>query len=192
MNEFNPQPKIKREKRKIVKQGKLVKPKKKEKKKSHKSVRNLCLQKAQRNCKIRWQVEHHNTSGLVECISCGAMIPIEKIQGGHFISRQNRATEVLKENIHPQCATCNVLKRGNYLAYEYRMRGFYGDAYVDRIKNMALAKNGVEEAILKLSDADIKYLNEKHTSKWYMAECDRLDSEYNTLTEILDRMIEGK
>jgi len=173
---FNPQPK------------KTKKDKPKKRKVSFKGMRDKCLKKAQRNCKIRWQVETKNTSGLVQCISCGSLVPIASIQGGHFISRQNRATEVEEDNIHPQCATCNVLKKGNYLAYEYALKAKYGNAYVERLKNMALAREGNKDAFEKLSASDKSKVLEKHTAKWYEAECERLDEEYRVLTDKYKRL----
>jgi len=189
MKDFLPQTKPSKK----IKTNKTTKKTKKIKKtKSLSYFRNKCLKIAQKACKIRWQVENKNTSGLVKCISCGAMIPITEIQGGHFITRANRATEVLAENIHPQCSICNCLKHGNYHAYEFNLRKEYGDSYVNRLINMSMAREGNEEALKSLSFKDRELATMKKTAKWYEAETTRLEQEIKSLENQLDSMYEEK
>ena len=64
---------------------------------------------------IRLKYADHR--GMVRCVTCGAMVPWQEIQNGHFVSRKNLATRWDEENCHPQCHTCNVTKVGNLEAY---------------------------------------------------------------------------
>ena len=58
--------------------------------------------------------------GMCRCISCGNIVPFEKIQGGHFRSRMHMATRWNEFNVNGECATCNMqLRNGDHLL-DYR------------------------------------------------------------------------
>lgn len=101
----------------------------------------------------RYVVEREMTSnGFNFCITCGAIV--DNAQGGHFISRTCRATELVEENIHPQCITCNCYKNGDPLKYRAVLMDRYGLEYVTRLENMRFAAEGSEEAMEELSEED--------------------------------------
>lgn len=76
-------------------------------------------------------------SGLVRCISCGAVHHWTKIQNGHYESRANMATRWSESNCHPQCVACNVMQHGNMLAYRRAMVKKYGENKVNQIEAFA-------------------------------------------------------
>lgn len=123
----------------------------KKKKKLH--TREQCLTLAQKLAKLRFLAEY----GRIYCISCGK--PLEMgttdCQGGHYISKTDRATETEPDNIWPQCAKCNVLLSGNIPAYRYNLVRLIGEERVNRIDDMSMARKGNEEAMLRLSEEDI-------------------------------------
>ena len=56
-------------------------------------------------------------NGIAACVSCGAKMPWQRIQAGHYVRRQHLATRWDEKNCWPQCFACNVWRRGNYAAY---------------------------------------------------------------------------
>ena len=60
------------------------------------------------------------------CITCGQFLPVEKLQGGHFIPRGCIATRWEEIDISAQCCRCNGFLDGNYIAYSKYMIDTYG------------------------------------------------------------------
>lgn len=181
MNEFLPQPKPVK-KVKTVKTGKLAKPTRKAKKKVGgvpKNIRQKALTDFQKLRKIQESI-----NGMCYCISCGRPIRLgdATCQGGHYISRQNRATELEPDNIWPQCSRCNVLLKGNPVAYRYNLILKIGEERVKRLENMALAREGNEEALKSLSKEDQFKALYKNSSKDYQA----LDTKYRQMMKDLE------
>jgi hypothetical protein len=68
-------------------------------------------------CKLR-RLQEANESGYVHCITCGAVVKWNECDGGHFIPRGKRGTEVEADNVWPQCVSCNrfhAVTRKEYL-----------------------------------------------------------------------------
>lgn len=128
-------------------------------------TRAQCLTLAQRLCKLRFLSEH----GRIWCISCGRELYIgdSRCQGGHYISRNDRATETEPDNIWPQCSTCNVLQHGNLPAYRYNLVRLIREERVTRIEDMSMARKGNEDALLRLSEEDIAKSTRKKSAKYY-------------------------
>ena len=133
------------------------------KKKLHTRVQ--CLQLAQKLCKLRVLADY----GRIWCISCGAPLVYGETscQGGHLISRNDRATETEPDNLWPQCSTCNVLRQGNIIAYRYNLVRLIGTERVERIENMSMARKGNEEALEKLSPTDRTNACMKKSARYY-------------------------
>lgn len=55
--------------------------------------------------------------GLVECVTCGELMPYNQAQAGHFISGRNNAVLFDERLVHVQCRMCNIWLGGNYVAY---------------------------------------------------------------------------
>ena len=45
------------------------------------------------------RIEEANEDGYVYCISCGKLMHWKEAQGGHYIPRANRATELEHDNV---------------------------------------------------------------------------------------------
>jgi hypothetical protein len=69
-------------------------------------------------------------SGIARCVTCGAASHWKWLHAGHFISRVHLATRWEDRNVHPQCARCNNLLRGNPDAYRRYLERRYGDAII--------------------------------------------------------------
>lgn len=128
-------------------------------------TREDCLTIAQRICKYREILEY----GRLWCISCDCELELgsSNAQGGHYISRQDRATETEADNIWPQCGRCNVLQRGNIPAYRYNLVRLIGSERVERLEYMSMARKGSEEAALHLSQEDYAKAMEIKKPKYY-------------------------
>lgn len=115
-----------------------------------KDIRQRCLASFQ---KLR-KLEETNDEGYLTCISCGQRMHISVAQGGHYIPRANRATEVEHDNVWPQCQRCNGFLNGNPISYRRNLVKRIGEARVRRIEDMAEAYRGDLEALLSLSEED--------------------------------------
>ena len=149
----------------------------KKKKKLH--TREQCLSLAQKLCKLRELKEY----GRLWCISCGKplMFGDSNTQGGHLISRQDRATETEPDNIWPQCYGCNVGKSGNVIAYRYNLVRLIGEKRVQRIEFMSMARKGDEGALSMLSPEDRVLATMKKSAKFYDALYNQLKTELGKL-----------
>ena len=59
--------------------------------------------------------------GMCKCISCGDIVPFDKIQGGHYRSRMHMATRWNEANVNAECRYCNLqLRNGDHLL-DYRI-----------------------------------------------------------------------
>lgn len=55
----------------------------------------------------------YTTVNGCKCYTCGITHDWKIMQCGHFISRRNKATRWLLDNLRPQCKACNQIKHGN-------------------------------------------------------------------------------
>jgi len=109
----------------------------------------------------RCRVLEEANGEYVRCISCGKIVHVSHADGGHYESRKNRVTELLPENVHAQCVTCNRFLDGNHDGYRQGLIERYGVDYVDRLETIVSASKGCEEAMSRLSDEDKEYFKEK-------------------------------
>ena len=47
-------------------------------------------------------------NGYCQCVTCGKIDHYKSMQGGHFYSRRHLVFKLFEENLHPQCAGCNL------------------------------------------------------------------------------------
>lgn len=82
------------------------------------------------------------TYGYNHCYTCGAYLPIEELQAGHFIGRSyfNVRWHIL--NVWPQCNHCNVSLNGNLNKYEHKLIARYGSLAIDALWDVAHENNG--------------------------------------------------
>lgn len=133
------------------------------KKQNLSTVRNRALMLMQ----LLRRLEDSSDNGYVGCISCGAILHYKQAQGGHYISRRHRVTELEEDNINPQCPRCNGFLQGNQIAYRHNLIKTIGIERVERLENMFYASQGDEEAMEKLILDDQIKVNTKKTVKDY-------------------------
>lgn len=133
------------------------------KKQTLSTVRNKALMLMQ----LLRRLQEATDNGYVYCISCGAILHYKQAQGGHYIPRRHRATELEEDNINPQCARCNGFLSGNTILYRDNLVKSIGIERVERLENMFRAEQGDEDAMDKLSLDDQIKVNTKKTIKDY-------------------------
>jgi len=119
--------------------------------------------------------------GYIVCISCGRVNHYSKMDGGHYETRKNRATELEPDNVWGQCKYCNGTLEGNSIAYRNRLLMKIGLERVQRIEDMAMAAKGTEEAMERLSEDDQAIVMNKRKNKVY----EELAEEYGKLADKL-------
>jgi len=113
------------------------------------------------------RLEESDDNGNVMCISCCKTMHYKQAQGGHYIPRRHRATELEKDNIFPQCARCNGFMEGNSIGYRDALKITIGQERLDRLEDMHRASQGDEEAMQRLSISDqIAVLSKKTVSDY--------------------------
>ena len=70
------------------------------------------------------------------CVTSGRVLPIEKIQAGHFIPRGCLATRWLACNCNPQSAHDNLYKNGAYIEYSHWFLRTYGEEQYERLLSL--------------------------------------------------------
>lgn len=96
------------------------------------------------------------THGWNSCFTCGAYLPVEELQCGHFRPRRYVNTRWHPFNCWPQCNTCNVTKNGNLVKYEAKLASLYGQDAVDGIYYLSHENTG------GLEDYEIKEIIDKY------------------------------
>ena len=115
-----------------------VKRKSKPKNKTSAQLKQECYRAIQKLARIAAA----DDQGYCSCVSCGVTKHYKDMQGGHFIPKGNSSYWALEiENIHPQCAGCNMwgMRHGS-AAQEYTMwmEDMYGR---DFVKDMIAKKS---------------------------------------------------
>lgn len=137
------------------------------------SIRDKALQSFQ---KLR-KMQEASFDGYVKCISCGKVMHWKEAEGGHYIPRTERATELEPDNVWPQCHFCNSILHGNSLKYRINLVRKIGEDRVRRIENMALAHEGDEDAMESLSMDDKIKVIQKRSKKYYLSRKKEFDDE---------------
>ena len=135
------------------------------KKKIPSGIRDSCLSAFQ---KLR-RLKEANDDGYVRCISCGKVIHWKEAQGGHYIPRSYRATELEEDNVNPQCEYCNLKLNGNTAMYRINLIKKIGIERVERLENMALAERGNQDAMEGLSMEDQFKVMRKKNGDYYLS-----------------------
>lgn len=73
---------------------------------------------------------------ITECITCGRVYPIKKLQAGHFIAGRTNGVLFDLRGIHSQCYGCNVGKNGNMVNYYQFMEKKYGKGVIDELQRL--------------------------------------------------------
>lgn len=99
-----------------------------------------------------------DANGMVRCVSCGTEKHWKEIQAGHYVSRARLATRFCERNTNPQCGVCNVLKRGNYVAYSRWMINRYGQSIFAELDEQS-------RRAVKFTRADLEAMIEDYKGK---------------------------
>lgn len=93
--------------------------------------------------------------GYNHCFTCGAYLPIEDLQCGHFRPRRYLSTRWHIFNCWPQCNRCNVELGGNLKVYEDKLVSLYGQDAVDGIYLLS-------HIYSKFTESDLREIINKH------------------------------
>jgi hypothetical protein len=89
-----------------------------------------------------------NSSGYVQCYTCGRWIPISKIHLGHCFSRKDLLVRYNEDNVRPQCYRCNIVLRGNLEIFKDKLKEEIGNENFNRLdkkKLMIYKKKGFSQ-----------------------------------------------
>lgn len=195
MKDFLPIPKPVKQPKTKTKTVRTVKTKKtigstRKTKKEHSASwwRTKALEKAQKLAKYRESFGGATAEQrYCNCISCGKVVNLagkeNRAEGGHYVSRTCRVTELELDNIHPQCHYCNCLMGGNEVAYRINLVKRIGLERVSRLEDMFSASRGDEEALARLNDRDQIEVIRKKSASYYKQKCEEFDSEIEKIKE---------
>jgi hypothetical protein len=78
--------------------------------------------------------------GKNTCVSCGTVLPWQRLQCGHYHRRVHLETRWDEDNCWPQCMACNVWRRGNYASFARFMYSRYSMDEMDKLHAKAAQK----------------------------------------------------
>ena len=87
--------------------------------------------------------------GMSRCYTCDRRLHFKDLQCGHYIPRAHMNTRWDESNCRPQCAQCNVFKKGNYTEYSIRLIRECGGKELERL-------NKLKNTIRKWSISELK------------------------------------
>jgi len=131
--------------------------KRKPKVKSSKVLRQECIKTIQRLCRLAAADDDGNCA----CVSCGVVKHYSQLQGGHWLAKGSSSFWALRiENVHPQCASCNMWgMRYGSAAQQYTlwMEDMYGRDFVEEMiatksNPIKLYKADYEEMLEELNE----------------------------------------
>lgn len=94
----------------------------------------------------------------VPCYTCGNFYNWKEIQAGHGIPGRNNAILFLETIVKPQCAPCNIWKRGNYALFTRHLIDELGLEEYDRLLNLS-------QQVVKFTALDYKDIADKYRLK---------------------------
>tara|TARA_R110001599_G_scaffold110671_9_gene274717 strand:+ start:1445 stop:1831 length:387 start_codon:yes stop_codon:yes gene_type:complete len=92
---------------------------------------------------------------LCTCATCGVQKPIKQMQAGHFMSRTKYSTRWDEENVHAQCAGCNMWKQGR----QYEMSIYIDQKFYAGKADELLRKSNTIE---KYSDGELIFMTQHY------------------------------
>ncbi len=131
------------------------------KQQSLEQIRQKCLKSFQ----LLRRLEEADEFGYCTCISTGKRIYYKECDGGHYISRTCRATEMEQDNVFPQSKYANQYLHGDYHNYRDRLIDKIGLDRVERLEDLRRAWQGNKDVII--ADEDL-HLLEKKTKAYYV------------------------
>lgn len=108
-------------------------------------------EKLDRVFSIYIRLKNADHTEMVECYTCGEVIPWKQAQNGHFNLRGNDATRYDERNCKPQCFQCNMFRNGMPEAFEENLRDELGEEEFEDLMRTA-------RSIKKYTDQEYKEL----------------------------------
>lgn len=137
------------------------------KQQSLEQVRQKCLKAFQ----LLRRLEEADENGYCTCISTGKREFYQRLDGGHYISRRCRATELEHDNVWPQSKYANQYLGGDTLNYRDSLIRKIGLERVERLENLQRAWQGSD---VKIAEED-KHLLLKKTKLYYQEKLKELN-----------------
>lgn len=78
----------------------------------------------------------YSVGGMVNCITCGILREVKKMQAGHFIPGHHNAVMFDERNVHPQCDYCNRILGSNGPKYYQYMQKNYGVKVIRELQKL--------------------------------------------------------
>jgi len=85
-------------------------------------------------CRRKENADHR---GLVRCFTCGKVDEWQKMDCGHYESRQFNNTRYSEINTQVQCKGCNIFKGGNKTIFAVKLREKYGEGILEKLRKEA-------------------------------------------------------
>ena len=144
------------------------------KQQSLEQIRQKCLKAFQ----LLRRLEEADEWGMCTCISTGKRIPYKELDGGHYISRTCRATELEHDNVWPQSKYANQYLHGDYHNYRDSLIKKIGMDRVERLEDLRRAWEGNQD--IEIAEED-KHLLLKRTKVYYTEKCKELNKQIKQL-----------
>lgn len=109
------------------------------------------------------RMNHADTTGTVQCVTCGNLMHWKEAHAGHFVSRRHMSVRWNELNVHPQDAACNTFRDGALDEYSRYIIDTYG---LDIFENLLRMKH--------------------QTKKWSRSELEELINEYSAKVKQLE------
>lgn len=119
------------------------------------SARTKCLRAFQ-----RLRVFQESCGGYAKCISCGRVLPVSQLDGGHYIGRRHTITELEPDNVQPQCRQCNRFLAGDVVAYRIGLVKKLGVERVERLESLLESKDPKKKTSKEYEELAKKYRKE--------------------------------
>ena len=119
------------------------------------SARTKCLRAFQ-----RLRVFQESCGGYAKCISCGRVLPVSQLDGGHYIGRRHTCTELEPDNVQPQCRQCNRFLAGDVVAYRIGLIKKLGVERVERLESLLESKDPKKKTSKEYEELAKKYRKE--------------------------------
>jgi hypothetical protein len=109
---------------------------------------------------------------FARCVTCGSLKHVKELQGGHWMKIKNKATKFDRKNVHPQCVSCNMYKKGEEIKHEEYILKTYGQEVVNDLKERAdYAYFKIPQEALEIINNESKEIinkicKEKGIEKW--------------------------
>lgn len=84
-----------------------------------------------------------------KCISCGKLLPFEKADAGHYLSRRHNSTRFDEDNVHAECAYDNRFNAEHLDGFRENLIRKIGQQRFDLLKSKANSSNQFSEFELK-------------------------------------------